>query len=91
MLQRCPLIYGLYYNRYNPKNSVNSEGNREHYIGRIDEVAIWSVALDEGEIQKAMDQVFAVEPANKLPTKWGAIKGGYLRTPKSFTSRGVSW
>ena len=69
----------------------NSEGNREHYIGRIDEVAIWSVALDEGEIQKAMDQVFAVEPANKLPTSWGAIKGEYLRTPKSFTSRGSSW
>lgn len=69
----------------------NSEGNREHYIGRIDEVAIWSVALDEGEIQKAMDQVFAVEPANKLPTSWGAIKGEYLRTPKSFTSRGASW
>ncbi|MCG9133332.1 LamG domain-containing protein [Candidatus Poribacteria bacterium] len=69
----------------------NSEGNREHYIGSIDEVAIWSVALDEGEIQKAMDQVFAVEPADKLPTSWGAIKGGYLRTPKSFTSRGPSW
>ena len=69
----------------------NSEGNREHYIGRIDEVAIWSVALDEGEIQKAMDQVYAVEAANKLPTSWGAIKGGYLRTPKSFTSRGASW
>ena len=69
----------------------NSEGNREHYIGRIDEVAIWSVALDEGEIQKAMDQVFAVEPANKLPTKWGAIKGGYFRTPKSFTPRDPSW
>ena len=69
----------------------NSEGNREHYIGRIDEVAIWSVALDENEIQMAMDQVFAVEPANKLPTKWGAIKGEYLRTPKSFTSRGASW
>jgi hypothetical protein len=69
----------------------NSEGNREHYIGRIDEVAIWSVALDEDEIQKAMDQVFAVEPANKLPTSWGAIKGGYLRTPKPFTSQGASW
>ena len=26
----------------------NSEGNREHYIGRVDEVAIWSVALDQG-------------------------------------------
>ena len=60
----------------------NSEGNREHYIGRVDEVAIWSVALDQDEIQTAMDQVFAVEAANKLSTKWGAIKGGYLTVPE---------
>jgi len=63
----------------------NSEGNREHYIGLIDEVAIWSVALDEGEVQEAMDRVYAVEPANKLPTRWGAIKVAYFRMPKSFT------
>ena len=69
----------------------NSEGNREHYIGRIDEVAIWSVALDENEIQEAMDRVYAVEPEGKLPTRWGAIKGGYLRVPKSFTPRGPNW
>ena len=69
----------------------NSEGNREHYIGRIDEVAIWSVALDEDEIQEAMDRVYAVEPEGKLPTRWGAIKGGYLRVPKSFTPRGPNW
>lgn len=69
----------------------NSEGNREHYIGRIDEVAIWSVALDEGEIQEAMDRVYAVEPEGKLPTRWGTLKGGYLRVPKSFTPRGPTW
>ena len=69
----------------------NSEGNREHYIGRIDEVAIWSVALDEDEINQAMDRVYAVEPEGKLPTRWGAIKGGYLRVPKSFTRRGPNW
>ena len=69
----------------------NSEGNREHYIGRIDEVAIWSVALDEDEINQAMDRVYAVEPEGKLPTRWGAIKGGYLRVPKSFTPRGSNW
>ena len=65
----------------------NSEGNREHYIGRIDEVAIWSVALDEGEVNEAMDRVYAVEPENKLPTRWGRIKNKYYRTPKSFTPR----
>ena len=69
----------------------NSEGNREHYIGLIDEVAIWSVALDEDEINQAMDRVFAVEPEGKLPTRWGALKGGYLRVPKSFTPRGPNW
>ena len=69
----------------------NSEGNREHYIGRIDEVAIWSVALDEGEINEAMDRVFAVEPEGKLPTQWGMLKGRYHRTPKSFTPRGPGW
>ena len=69
----------------------NSEGNREHYIGRVDEVAIWSVALTQDEIQKAMDRVYAVEPEGKLPTRWGAIKGGYLRVPKSFTPRGPGW
>ncbi|MDE0010736.1 MAG: LamG domain-containing protein [Candidatus Poribacteria bacterium] len=65
----------------------NSEGNREHYIGRIDEVAIWSVALDEGEINEAMDRVFAVEPEGKLPTRWGRVKDKYYRMPKSFTLR----
>ena len=68
----------------------NSEGNREHYIGRIDEVAIWSVALDEGEINEAMDRVFAVEPEGKLPTRWGRMKDNYFRERKSFAPR-ASW
>ena len=55
----------------------NSEGDREHYIGLVDEVGIWSVALDEDEIGQAMEGVTAVEPENKLPTKWGAIKDRY--------------
>ena len=66
----------------------NSEGAREHYIGRIDEVAIWSVALNEEEINEAMaGAVTAVEPEGKLPTRWGALKGEYLKAPKSFTPR----
>lgn len=69
----------------------NSEGEREHYIGRVDEVAIWSVALDQSEIQQAMDgAVTAVEPENKLPTRWGALKGKYYETPKAFAPR-ESW
>lgn len=69
----------------------NSEGNREHYIGRVDEVAIWSVALDQGEIQEAMDRVYAVEPEGKLPTRWGAIKGGYLKVPEALHPRVPNW
>lgn len=66
----------------------NSEGEREHYIGRIDEVAIWSVALDQDEINEAMAGVTtAIEAEGKLPTSWGALKGEYLRGPKSFTPR----
>ena len=69
----------------------NSEGDREHYIGRIDEVVIWSVALDESEINEAMSGVTAaVEAKGKLPTKWGRMKDKYFRTPKSFTPR-ESW
>ena len=69
----------------------NSEGEREHYIGRIDEVAIWSVALDESEINEAMAGVTTdVQAANKLPTRWGAMKGKYFREPKSFAPR-ESW
>ena len=40
----------------------NSEGNREHYAGLIDEVAIWNTALDASEIRKAMNGGIAVEP-----------------------------
>ena len=66
----------------------NSEGDREHYIGRIDEVAIWSVALTEEEINEAMAGVAtAVEAEGKLPTRWGALKGEYLGAPKSFAPR----
>ena len=65
----------------------NSEGSREHYIGRVDEVAIWSVALDQDEVQQAMDRVYDVEPDGKLPTRWGAMKDSYYRVPKLFTPR----
>ena len=65
----------------------NSEGSREHYIGLVDEVAIWSVALDEAEINQAMDRVYDVEPEGKLPTRWGRLKGKYYREPESFVPR----
>ena len=55
----------------------NSEGNREHYIGLVDEVAIWNVALSDAEVQQAMDQVFAVEAVGKLSVRWADLKSDY--------------
>jgi len=40
----------------------NSEGDREHYIGLIDEVAIWRGALDATEIKRAMEGDIITEP-----------------------------
>lgn len=50
--------------------------------GVIDEVALFRVALDEGEIQDIMEDgldVFfaAVEPGHKLYSMWGALKSEY--------------
>ena len=43
--------------------------------GIIDDAAIWSRALDEGEIGEAMGGgLLAVSPKNKASTTWGNIK-----------------
>lgn len=43
--------------------------------GMIDDAAIWSRALDEGEIKEAMNGgLLAVSPKNKAATTWGNIK-----------------
>ncbi len=55
----------------------NSEGHREHYVGLIDDVAIWSVALTEDEVNQAMDKVFPVEALDKLPARWGELKSRF--------------
>ena len=55
------------------------EGNI--FAGLIDEVRLWNRALSTDEISEFMDAgadiIVAVEPANKLPTLWGAIKAQY--------------
>lgn len=52
--------------------------DRGHYAfenGMIDDAAIWSRALDEGEISQAMGgELLAVTPKNKVATTWGNIK-----------------
>jgi len=56
----------------------NNVGNREHFVGIIDEVAIFKRALSESEIRGAMEkEITAVEPLNKIPTIWGFIKSRY--------------
>ena len=43
--------------------------------GMIDDAAIWSRALSEGEIKQAMGgELLAVTPKNKVATTWGNIK-----------------
>lgn len=48
----------------------------------VDEVAIFSVALEEADIQQMYDQglefaVLAVEPADKMTTTWANVKVKY--------------
>ena len=58
----------------------NNVGNREHYQGIVDEVAIFSRALTENEIKNAMESErlrIAVEPLEKLSMTWGLVKSQY--------------
>ena len=52
--------------------------DRGHYAfdnGMIDDTAIWSRALNAGEIKEAMSGgLLAVTPKNKAATTWGNIK-----------------
>ena len=53
----------------------NNIGNREQFIGKIDEIAIWNIALTDIEIKKEMNNVFLdVESKSKLPLTWAKIK-----------------
>lgn len=53
------------------------EGSRE-FLGLIDEVRIWNRALSEDEVVEQMnngfDELFPVDPRQKLTTTWGIIK-----------------
>ncbi len=53
------------------------EANRE-FLGLIDEVRIWNRALSEDEVieqmEKGFDELFPVDPRQKLATSWGIIK-----------------
>ena len=50
------------------------------YTGLIDEFAVWNADLTDKEISEIMsapmtsEKVKAVEPSDKLPTRWGKVK-----------------
>jgi hypothetical protein len=58
---------------------VGGDGQSENYTGAIDEVTVWSRALTQDEIgilaTHGMEAIQAVDPAYKLATTWGEIKG----------------
>ena len=77
---------GEYAGHPNPPGSADTanvfigkthEGSRE-FMGLIDEVRIWNRALSEDEVVKQMekgfDELFPVDPRQKLATTWGIIK-----------------
>ena len=50
-------------------------GGGSFFVGTIDEVAIFNVALSEADIQTVMDVGFtAVQAKGKLATTWGNLK-----------------
>lgn len=60
-----PLVFMVHFDRW--------------FAGLIDEVAIYSRALDEAEINTIMsglEDAMAVEPTSKLTSQWGAVKYG---------------
>ena len=61
----------------NPVLIGNSSEGRT-FQGVLDEVGIFNVALSQGDIESIMENGLAVEPADKLPTVWGNIKGSHF-------------
>ena len=62
-----PLHLGLY------------SGGNHHYIGVMDEVAVFNRVVDEDEVQDIMEgNVIAVKPVESLSTTWGSIKSDRL-------------
>lgn len=63
------------------ENMIGRHLGGHHFPGIIDEVAIFNVALKEGDIQATMNQglgkalgIAAVYPTGKLATTWGSVK-----------------
>ena len=50
-----------------------------HFVGVIDEVAVYNRALGQDEVKRAMTSghAFAVEYEGKLAATWGGVKARY--------------
>ena len=55
---------------------AENSGGGTFFKGAVDELKIWSVAFTADEVTKAMEAALAVEPYNRLATKWADIKFG---------------
>lgn len=56
------------------KDSGNEIDDIEYFMGIIDEIAIYNVALTEDEIQEIGQQQSPVSPSDKIADIWGRIK-----------------
>jgi len=57
-----------------PGNGLNGGSNSRWTNGMIDEVRIYSRALNAGEVTQNFNSVTAVNPTSKLALSWGKIK-----------------
>jgi len=62
------------------KDSGNDIDNVEYFKGVIGQIAIYSVALGEGDLKAIAAEAMAVSPSGRLAAAWGQVKNGiYLR------------
>ena len=56
------------------KNSGNDIDDIEYFIGYIDQIAIYNIALGDKDIQDIASEVTAVNSSSKIAIAWGEIK-----------------
>ena len=72
-----PLRFG-----WDPEDTRNAPRQERHFVGVIDEIAIYDRALTPDEVMQNMgaaEGVAAVDPAGKLSSTWGEIKSKIAR------------
>ena len=72
-----PLRFG-----WDPEDTRDAPRQERHFVGVIDEIAIYDRALTPDEVMQnmgAVEGVVAVDPAGKLSSTWGEIKAKIAR------------